>query len=170
MDKNALSVRSSRLSPSGLSIVNFPPCDWRHNILCVSIYLYTLGKRSSKGSTLTLSNTSSHFDRKTDDHSGAASQQSASAFMKRKNTKNILGLEYKYVPSAWWNAMLMGKHYLTSVRGPVLVEEVGRRPYYAERSRTVSALGVGAAGTLRLPRGWQWKVSYEHGRSEKTSV
>ena len=128
-----------------------------HNLVGVAGLRFRFGS-----STLTLSNTLSHFDRKTDDHSGAASQQSASAFMKRKNTKNILGLEYKYVPSAWWNAMLMGKHYLTSVRGPVLVEEVGRRPYYAERSRTVSALGVGAAGTLRLPRGWQWKVSYEH--------
>lgn len=51
VDKNALSVRSSRLSPSVLSTVNFPPCDWRHNILCVPNYLYTLGKRSSKGET-----------------------------------------------------------------------------------------------------------------------
>lgn len=44
VDKNALSVCSSRLSPSGLSTVNFPPCDWRHNILCVPNYLIRLEK------------------------------------------------------------------------------------------------------------------------------
>lgn len=112
--------------------------------------------------SLTFNNMMSHFTRRTDDGSLASMQQSASAFMRRVNTKEVAGLEYKFVPSAVWNAMAMAKYYTTAVRGPVYVEPPGRRPAYEEQRRTASAFGYGAAATYRFGEAWQLKGSYEH--------
>lgn len=148
------SRRNDRQGESGLPVIG---SFVGHNAVGVASLRYRQG-----ASTLTLSNTLSYFTRKTEDASAAAWQQSAMTFMERDNTKNILGVEYKFVPSYHWNVMAMAKHYHTAVEGPVLVEEPGRRPRYEQQSRTVSALGYGAAATYRWHGGWQAKVSYEH--------
>ncbi len=109
----------------------------------------------------TLNNTYSNYIRKTTDNAANAVQQSAATFMRRKNVKDVLGLEYKFLPNEHWNAMVMAKYYSTHVRGPVNVSTVVGRSEYEEQERTSNALGYGFAATYHLTADWQLKASFE---------
>lgn len=108
---------------------------------------------------LALNNTYTHFHRQTIDRVANAAMQVAANAMPRKSTKDVLGLEYKYVPSRQWNALAMAKYYHTTVYGPVNI--VAGRNEYELRKRTSDALGFGVAGTWRPNRHWQVKASLE---------
>lgn len=110
---------------------------------------------------LTLNDTYSNYTRRTTEAAANASQQSAATFMRRTNVKNVLGVEYKYLPSETWNVLLMAKHYRTDVRGPVNVSTVAGRYLYEEQTRNNSAVGYGFAGTYRPWTAWQFKASFE---------
>lgn len=109
----------------------------------------------------TLNNTFSSYVRRTTDNVANAAMQSASLYMRRKNVKNVLGMEYKFLPCDRWNALVMAKYYYTHVYGPVNVSTTVGRNTYEEQQRTSRALGFGLAGTWHLDDSWQLKGSFE---------
>ena len=110
---------------------------------------------------LSLNNTYSNYNRKTTDNVANAAMQSASLYMRRKNIKDIVGLEYKFVPNEHWNALLMAKYFYTQVHGPVNVSTTVGHNRYEEQERKASALGFGAAATWHVSPSWQVKGSFE---------
>lgn len=110
---------------------------------------------------LSLNNTYSNYVRRTTDNAANAVMQSASLYMRRKNIKDILGLEYKFVPNEHWNALVMAKYYHTHVYGPINVSTIVGRNVYEEQERTSNAFGFGLAGTWHINRDWQIKTSFE---------
>jgi outer membrane cobalamin receptor len=75
-------------------------------------------------------------------------------------TKNMTGLQYRLLPSEWWNFSAFGKLYNQYNRGPVSANSDGIGNY-TRRSHTLSALGYGAAGTFFIIPSLQVKLSYE---------
>ena len=74
-------------------------------------------------------------------------------------SKNIFGLSYRYRPNSKFNLTVFGKQYHQYVAGPVATSVAQDK--YVRSSRSVDALGYGAAGTLFIPLGLQLKASYE---------
>ena len=74
-------------------------------------------------------------------------------------SKNIVGLSYRYMPNTKFNFTAFGKQYHQYVSGPVATTEA--QDTYIKSSRSVDALGYGAAGTWFMPLGFQLKASYE---------
>jgi len=74
-------------------------------------------------------------------------------------SKNIVGLSYRYMPNTRFNFTAFGKQYHQYVSGPVA--ETSAQDTYVKSSRSVDALGYGAAGTWFMPMGFQMKASYE---------
>lgn len=74
-------------------------------------------------------------------------------------SKNIFGLSYRYRPNSKFNLTVFGKQYHQYVAGPVATSVAQDK--YVRSSRSVDALGYGAAGTLFIPLGFQLKASYE---------
>lgn len=110
---------------------------------------------------LTVNNTFSDYVRHTTDNAANAAMQSASTYMRRKNVKNVLGAEYKFLPNERWNVLAMAKYYYTHVYGPVNVSTTVGRDTYEEQERTSQTLGYGIAGTWHLNDDWQLKASFE---------
>lgn len=107
---------------------------------------------------ITLNNVYSNFERKSTD--AAASNSTAADFMRRTNRKNVLGLSYKFTPSAKWNILGFAKHYITTVKGPVDISTTST-PNYVEQSRTSRITGYGLASTYHFLPSIQLKLSYE---------
>ena len=74
-------------------------------------------------------------------------------------SKNIVGLSYRYMPNTKFNFTAFGKQYHQYVSGPVAT--TAAQDTYIKSSRSVDALGYGAAGTWFMPLGFQLKASYE---------
>lgn len=74
-------------------------------------------------------------------------------------TKNILGASWRFIPDSRLNISVFGKYYYQYVSGPIATSSA--QDVYTLTSRTVNALGYGAAATCFLPLGFQLKVSYE---------
>ena len=74
-------------------------------------------------------------------------------------SKNIVGLSYRYMPNTKFNFTAFGKQYHQYVSGPVAT--TAAQDTYIKSSRSVDALGYGAAGTWFMPLGFQMKASYE---------
>lgn len=109
--------------------------------------------------SVTLNDVFSGFRRTTRNYIGTSS--SLTSFTIPKVTrKNIIGLAYKIVPSSKWNATAFAKHYHQYNRGGVSANTDGVGNY-VERSKVVSALGYGAAGTYHIINNLQLKLSYE---------
>lgn len=117
--------------------------------------------RLADAHTLSLNDTYSYYTRRTTNDVANVAQQSASTFMRRTNGKNVMGIDYRFVPSARWNAMAMVKHYSTHVQGPVNVAAANQRPLWEEQSRSASGWGYGVAGTYHLSSTLQLKLSFE---------
>lgn len=77
----------------------------------------------------------------------------------KRTRKNILGLSYRYMPSARWNLSVFGKYYNLYVAGPVATTEA--MDAYERSSRTIDFCGYGAAASLFIVDGLQAKLSYE---------
>ena len=110
---------------------------------------------------IALNNMYSNYIRKTTNSAANAAQSTAATFMRRKNEKDVLGLSYKFVPSAKWNAMLFGKYYDSHVRGPVNVATGSGRDTYEEQARDIHAFGYGVAAAYYVSRELQAKASFE---------
>ena len=74
-------------------------------------------------------------------------------------SKNIVGMSYRFVPERRFSLTLFGKEYHQYVSGPVAT--TASQDTYIRSSRSVDALGYGAAGTWFMPLGLQLKASYE---------
>lgn len=108
-----------------------------------------------------LNNTYTYYRRRTTNNAANAVQQTAATFMRRVNTKNILGLSYKFIPGERLNAIAFGKFYDSHVKGPIHLATSGRGEY-EEQQRQTRAMGWGGAVTLlTLGKDLQAKLSYE---------
>lgn len=132
--------------------------DFRGNTLAL---VANLAYRMDGGHSVTLNDTYVDYHRRTVNSAANAVQQTAATFMRRVNGKNVLGLSYKYAPTAAYNVVAFLKYYDQSVRGPVNVASSGRADY-REQQRHSDGLGWGAAGTVFLSgKDLQVKASYE---------
>jgi outer membrane cobalamin receptor len=78
----------------------------------------------------------------------------------KETRKNISGLSYRFMPTEKWNLSAFGKYYNQYSAGPVStsVDGIGS---YENRSKRVSTLGYGGAGTYFILNDLQLKASYE---------
>lgn len=128
-----------------------------HTWTAVANLTYNIGEKHF----LAINDTYTNYHRRTTNSSANAVQQTAATFMRRINSKNVLGVSYQFVPGNSWNMTAFAKLYDTHVKGPVNIA-VNSRADYEEQSRSMNAFGYGAAATW-LPAGsdLQMKLSYE---------
>ena len=107
----------------------------------------------------TLNDVYTNFQRKTADKA-ADETSNEGTFMRRVNTKNVVGLSYKFRPIAAWNIMGFVKHYNTKVKGPVNVS-TGTTEEFQEQERSSNITGYGFATTYHLTSDIQLKASFE---------
>lgn len=107
-----------------------------------------------------LNNVYSNFQRKASDKAANETNSTAATFMRRKNSKNVLGLSYKFTPIAQWNMMAFAKHYQTEIKGPVDVSTT-TTPNYEEQTKRSSVTGYGFASTYHITSTIQMKASFE---------
>lgn len=128
-----------------------------YTLACVGNLTYNLGAKHY----LTANNTYSHYRRRTTNSAANSVQSSAATFMRRISVKNVLGVSYRYIGDADWDAQVFVKTYNSRVTGPVNISSTGRAEY-EEQSRDISAIGRGGVGTHRLLYDLlQLKWSYE---------
>lgn len=109
----------------------------------------------------TVNDTYTNYRRRTTDNAANSVQSTAATFMRRTNSKNVLGLAYKYMPGRRWNALVFAKLYSSTVTGPVNIATNGRNDY-TESSYSTTTMGWGAAATYFLfKKDLQLKLSYE---------
>lgn len=112
----------------------------------------------------TLNNTFTSYRRKTTDDAANAVQATAATYMRRLNSKNVLGFSYQFIPRDNWNFTAFVKSYNTHVRGPVNTSTGTSSAYaeYEDQARNSDAVGYGAAATYFLfNKDLQLKLSYE---------
>jgi outer membrane cobalamin receptor len=107
-----------------------------------------------------VNNIFSNYTRKATDIAANAENSTAATFMKRINTKNVLGFSYKFEPHKRWNTLAFVKHYEVNVRGPMDVSTT-TTAIYEEKQRSYSILGDGVAMTCFLTHSLQLKSSFE---------
>ncbi len=120
---------------------------------------FTANYRIGSAHAFTLNHVFSSFERTTRSMVGGGSKISDFSIPK-VTRKNVTGLSYRLMPSERWNVTAFGKYYNQYNRGPVSYSSDGVGDYVNE-SRSVSALGYGAAGTYFIINGLQAKLSYE---------
>ena len=120
---------------------------------------FTVNYRIGSAHAFTLNHVFSSFERTTRSMVGGGSKISDFSIPK-VTRKNVTGLSYRLMPSERWNVTAFGKYYNQYNRGPVSYSSDGVGDYVNE-SRSVSALGYGAAGTYFIINGLQAKLSYE---------
>lgn len=129
-----------------------------HTWTAVANVTYHIGDRHF----FSLNDTYTNYHRRTTNDAANAVQMTAATFMRRVNSKNVLGLSYQFVPRDNWNITAFGKMYNTHVRGPVNVSTGSNRAEYEEQARSKNAFGFGAAATyFLLQKDLQLKLSYE---------
>ncbi|MCR6641797.1 MAG: carboxypeptidase-like regulatory domain-containing protein [Sporocytophaga sp.] len=121
--------------------------------IAVAVANYRLSARH----TITLSNTYNTFNRLGSDE---LVPENASYEQPRYNTKNIIGLGYKFDLNEKWNTTLFGKYYSQvtkySESYTVITEQ-----FYREKKKLMNPLGYGIATTYFPHRSLQLKASFE---------
>lgn len=107
-----------------------------------------------------LNNLSGGYNRKATDAVANAENSTAATFMRRTNTKNVLGVSYKFEPNKRWNTSVFIKRYDVSVRGPVNVSTTSTATYEEQR-KSFGTAGGGIALTYHLNPSLQMKTSFE---------
>ncbi|MDR2291938.1 MAG: TonB-dependent receptor plug domain-containing protein [Prevotellaceae bacterium] len=108
-----------------------------------------------------VNNLYSNYTRKTTDAAANHENSTAATFMRRTNTKNVLGLSYRFEPSKRWNTSAFFKYYKVDVRGPVNTSASTSTVTYEEREKSFSTTGYGIVMTYFLTESFQLKSSYE---------
>jgi outer membrane receptor protein involved in Fe transport len=101
-----------------------------------------------------------YFTRKASDAAANAENSTAASFMRRVNTKNVLGFSYKFEPAKRWNASAFVKYYAVHVTGPIDTSNTSSAAY-AEQERSFGTPGYGVATTYYLTGALQLKASFE---------
>jgi hypothetical protein len=109
---------------------------------------------------LSLNNRYDYFTRKTTDVAANSETATAATFMRRNNSKNILGVSYRYNIEKKLSLSVFGKYYKVGVRGPVDVSST-TTAVYEEQSRSYQTIGYGIAATTFLRPELQLKASFE---------
>jgi outer membrane cobalamin receptor len=108
----------------------------------------------------TFNNLFSDYSRRAADVVANTENSTSATFMKRTNTKNILGFSYKFVPNKRWNALAFLKYYEINVTGPIDVSST-TTAVYEEQHRSYHTTGYGVALTYFLSKSFQIKTSFE---------
>ncbi|MCC8174533.1 MAG: TonB-dependent receptor [Odoribacter sp.] len=103
----------------------------------------------------------SDFSRKATDAAANYENSSAATFMKRTNSKNVLGLSYKFNSGNKWNASAFTKYYAVKVTGPIDVSTSTASTVYEEQERKHNITGYGVAATYLFTSTLQLKSSFE---------
>ncbi|MDR0421091.1 MAG: TonB-dependent receptor plug domain-containing protein [Prevotellaceae bacterium] len=101
-----------------------------------------------------------NYTRKATDAAANSENSTAATFMKRINSKNVLGLSYKFEPNKRWNVSAFYKYYKVNVRGPVDISTTTVAEY-AEKEKSFSTAGYGIVMTYFLTDAFQVKTSFE---------
>ncbi|MDR0680470.1 MAG: TonB-dependent receptor plug domain-containing protein [Dysgonamonadaceae bacterium] len=107
-----------------------------------------------------VNNVYNYFTRKATDAVANYETSTAANFMRRVNSKNVLGLSYKFEPNRKWNLSAFVKYYEVNVTGPVNISKTSTEEY-EEQSRSFNVIGYGIASTYRLTSDIQLKSSFE---------
>jgi len=110
--------------------------------------------------SLTLNNRYDHFTRRATDDAANSETATAATFMRRTNTKNILGASYLYNIERRLALSAFGKFYNVGVRGPINVSTTTTATY-EEQFRAYRTWGYGLAATVFALRDLQMKASFE---------
>jgi outer membrane cobalamin receptor len=108
-----------------------------------------------------LNNLFSTYSRKATNSVANVETTTAATFMRRTNTKNILGFSYKFAPNERWNALAFLKYYEVNVVGPVNVSTTLGHDVYEEQKRSFHTTGYGIALTYFFSKSLQLKTSFE---------
>ncbi|MBL3658526.1 TonB-dependent receptor [Fulvivirga sediminis] len=127
---------------------------------------YKIGEKQQ----IVVNNLWSTFERKNSDPVANDQNSSDADFMKRSNTKNVLGISYDYQLTDKWNASLFGKNYHVVTTGPMDTTTVGNTPYYQQQNRRYSVNGFGLVTNYRLKNDLLLKMSFERSVRLPTST
>jgi outer membrane cobalamin receptor len=108
-----------------------------------------------------LNNLFSAYSRKAANSVANLETTTAATFMRRTNTKNILGFSYKFAPNERWNALAFIKRYEVNVAGPVNISTTLGHDVYEEQQRSYHTTGYGIALTYFFSKSLQLKTSFE---------
>lgn len=108
----------------------------------------------------TLTNTLTTYQRKNRDEVADIKPDDMAKYMRRRNTKNIIGLSYKFVLNDKFNASAFAKYYDVNVKAPVDVS-TSTQPVFERQTRNANVTGFGATITYLLTRDLQAKLSAE---------
>ena len=117
---------------------------------------FTLNYRLGKAHMFTFNNVLNAFHRSNTSLLAKEATQDAIA---KETRKNIAGLSYRLMPSEHWNLSVFAKNYDLYVAGPMAT--TSNQSEYIRTTRSLNAMGYGAAGTYFVLPGLQAKVSYE---------
>lgn len=109
---------------------------------------------------ITFTNTFTTYQRSNKDELADIKPEDEAKYMKRRNTKNILGLSYKFVLNQKFNTSAFVKHYDVSVKAPVDVS-TSSTPAYERQGKNSNVTGYGLTLTYLLTKDLQAKVSAE---------
>ena len=121
----------------------------------------TLNYRISPRNTITVSNTFNTFNRVGSDE---LTPENASYEQPRYNTKNVLGLGYKYDHNERWNSTIFAKYYHQQTKHSeayTLNTAWGAEQHYRIKQNIHKPLGYGVASTYFLLKNMQLKGSFE---------
>ncbi|MDR1983522.1 MAG: TonB-dependent receptor plug domain-containing protein [Prevotellaceae bacterium] len=107
-----------------------------------------------------VNNLYSNYTRKATDAVANSENSTEATFMKRVNSKNVLGFSYLFEPSKRWNTSAFFKYYEVNVKGPVNVS-TSTTAEYEEREKSFSTTGYGLVMTYFLTSALQIKTSFE---------
>jgi outer membrane cobalamin receptor len=107
-----------------------------------------------------VNNVYNYFTRKATDAVANYETSTAASFMKKANSKNVLGFSYKFEPNRKWNLSAFTKYYEVNVTGPVNISTTSTE-VYEEQNRSFNTAGYGIASTYRLTSDIQLKASFE---------
>ncbi|MGY5353766.1 TonB-dependent receptor [Wenyingzhuangia sp. IMCC45467] len=126
-----------------------------------SVVNANLSYHFSKKHNISINNIFSSYERKNTDDKATEDNSSESEFMKRSNTKNVLGASYRYRTTKNWSNVFFGKLYNVNVTGPVEVPVSTTSSTYEEKTTGYQVTGYGYGTTYVLFKGFQLKTSLE---------
>ena len=119
-----------------------------------------LSYRPGERHYISVNNVYSTYSRKATDAAASSGTGSAAEYMKRSNSKNVLGFSYKFAPTKTWNISTFGKYYSVNTIGPVNISITGTEEYVLQ-SRSFNTNGYGGALTRLMKESFQIKLSFE---------
>ncbi len=119
-----------------------------------------VGYQITKKHAISINDVFTGYNRVNKDAAAVAEPGSVLDTIARTNTKNVLGISYRFTPNNKWNFNAFLKQYNLNVTGPINVSKVTNKTEYAKQNKQYSTTGYGIAGTYNL-NSIQFKASVE---------